>query len=92
MRVVEGNTSVYQVYPVSRTTRDGRAEGSKGWRGLEGVGGKGISNIFIIRSHRYRGVVLGFGDGAGGGEEGGVGGRRRQKIGASAWMAKNILK
>ena len=31
---VEGNASVYQVYPVSRTTSEERAECSKGWEGV----------------------------------------------------------
>ena len=47
---MEGKASVYQVFPVSRTTGEGTALG-------EG---------FVIR------VVLGLGEGAGDGEEGGV--------------------
>ena len=38
--VMEGNASVCQVYPVSRTTSEERAECSQGvWGGLAGVGG-----------------------------------------------------
>ena len=38
MTAVQGNASVFQVYPVSRTTSEERAECSKGWG--TGFGGR----------------------------------------------------
>ena len=47
---MEGNASVYQVYPVSRITGEGRAETSRAWGpGFEqegaGGGGRGQLNL-----------------------------------------------
>ena len=52
---VEGNASVYQVYPVSRTTGEGRAEFLRTWRpgfDQEGAGrgeGGGIYMEFLVQ-------------------------------------------
>ena len=44
LTAVEGNASVYQVYPVSHITGEGRAELSRAWGAgfdQEGAGGRG---------------------------------------------------
>ena len=43
MTAVEGNASVYQLYPVSRTTGQGRTEFLRAWG--PGAGGNCIYNI-----------------------------------------------
>ena len=53
LTALEGNASVYQVYPVSRITREGRAEILRAWGPgfeLEGAGGgKGGGNLICAR-------------------------------------------
>ena len=54
MTAVEGNASVYQVYPVSRITGEGRAEFLRAWG--PGFEQEGAGHIEL--GNRYRSVSL----------------------------------